>query len=215
MEAFLDSVAVWSWLAYLIVFLAVLIESAGAPIPGLTLVLAAGALAGQNRLDFWLVFLASIAGGVAGGAVGYAIGKYGGHQLLYRYGRYIRLTSARLESGERLFQQHGNKAIIAGRYLPIFCFLAAVLSGIARLPYRRFFLLNFLGILIWSTTQLTLAFIFGRSLDMLVKATSNIGLAMTVAALVIAGWIYLKQRRLVAQKRARSLPETVPVRSDN
>ncbi len=213
MEAFLDSVLVWSWLVYLVIFVVLVVESAGAPVPGLSLVLGAAALAGQGRLDFWLVYLATVAGGTLGGLIGYQIGKQGGRRLLERFGRYVFITPERLGTGERIFQQHGSKAVLVGRYMPVFCFLAGILSGIARLPYRRFFVLNLLSIVLWCTTQLTLAFIFGKSLDVLLQAFNNIGLALIVAAIVVSAGMYLLRWRRRNLEQAKQVAEPVRVRS--
>lgn len=214
MEAFLDSVTAWSWLVYLLAFAVVLIESAGAPIPGLTIVLAAAGLAGQGRLEIWLVVLATIAGGAAGGILGYLIGQQGGRRLVERFGRYVFITPQRLETGERGFQQHGSKVVLLGRYTPIFCFLAGVLAGMARMPFRRYALFNFLSICLWSTTQLTLAFVFGKSLDVLLQVFNNIGLALIVALVIVGGGVYFMRWRRRAQAQRQPIAEPVLVRSE-
>jgi membrane protein DedA with SNARE-associated domain len=213
LEAFLDSVTAWSWLVYLLAFAVVLVESAGAPIPGLTLVLAAAGLAGQGRLEIWLVVLATVAGGAAGGMIGYLIGQQGGRRLLERFGRYVFITPQRLELGERGFQQHGSKVVLLGRYTPIFCFLAGVLAGMARMPVRRYALFNLLSICLWSTTQLTLAFIFGKSLDVLLQVFNNVGLALIVAVAIVGAGVYFIRWRRRALARRHPVADPLPVRS--
>jgi membrane protein DedA with SNARE-associated domain len=214
LEAFLDTVTAWSWLVYIVLFLVLVVESAGAPIPGLSVALGAAAMAGQGRLEFWLVYLSIVAGGAAGGVIGYAVGRQGGRQVLERYGRYILLTPERLEAGERGFQRQGSKIVILGRYLPFFCFFASIISGMARMPYHRFFILNLLGIILWSTTQLSLAFIFGRSLDVLIQTFNNIGLALVVAGIIVGSGVYWRRwRRRILQSKA--LAEPIPVRSQD
>lgn len=206
-QALLDSIIAYSWLVYLLVFAVMFVESAGAPIPGLTLVMVAAAFAGQGKLDIWLVVLANLVGSTLGGMVGYAIGEYGGRSLLLRYGRYILITPARLEQGERYLQQHGNKAILLSRYLPVLCFLFGVLGGMARLPYRPFVIYNFLGIFLWSVTHLTAAFFFGRSLDVLFSTVNSVGLIICI----VVGFVvvlYITRRYLLTRRRS-SVPERV------
>ena len=177
MEALLENVGAWSWLVYLIIFLLVFLESAGAPIPALTLVIAAAALTAQGQLDWWSIFFATVLGGTFGGMLGYLIGQYGGLQLLERYGHYIWLPPSRLETGQQLFRKHGVKVLLFGRYLPVLCFASGIVSGLAGLNFRRFSIYNLLGIILWAGTQMTLAFMFGRSLDLF---ANNIGLAVAV-----------------------------------
>ena len=194
MEVFLNNVGAWSWLAYSLIFVVVLIESAGAPIPGLTIAMAGGALAGQGRLDFWLVYLATVVGGTLGGNLGFELGRRGGRRLLERFGHLIGLTPPRLELGEGLFHRHGSKALVIGRYLPVLCFAGGLLSGITRLPYRRFFIYNLLSISLWATTHLGLAFFFGRSLDVLIEVFNKIGLAAVLGAALLGASVYLIRR---------------------
>ena len=73
-------IVAWNWLVYSIVFLALFIESLGLPAPGLTIALVGAALAGQAKLEIWLVVGLTILGGVLGGLVSYWIGRTGGRE---------------------------------------------------------------------------------------------------------------------------------------
>ncbi|MBN9387373.1 MAG: DedA family protein [Chloroflexi bacterium] len=198
MEAFLDSVVAWNWLVYSLIFLALFIESLGLPIPGLTVALVGAALAGQAKLEIWLVIGLTVLGGVLGGLGGYWLGRTGGRRFLERWGKYILITSERLEMGERYFHRYGTKILLVGRYLPVLCFGSGLLSGLTRLPYRRFFLYNIISIGLWTATHLTLAYIFGRNLDALMEIVNNVGLGMALfVGLLIGMFIFfkLKQRK--------------------
>ena len=212
MEALLDSVAAWSWLVYSFIFLALFIESLGLPIPGLTIALCGAALAGQGRLDFWPVIGLTVLGGVLGGLVSYWIGLTGGRRFIERWGKYILITPARLEAGELYFNRYGSKILLLARYLPVLCFGSGLLSGLTKLPYRRFFLFNILSIALWSGTHLTLAFIFGRNLDTLLQMFNNLGLAMvSVIGLGIA-WFFLRRWKRRASLRPKIITEKVGVK---
>lgn len=196
MEAFLVSIMAWSWLVYLGIFAVLFIETLGAPMPGLSAALVGAAFAGQGRLEIWWVALATIAGGSLGGLCGYLLGRRGGRRLLEQHGRYVLITPQRLAQGERLFEKHGNKAVLFSRYLPVLCFLVGPLAGVVRQAPRKFALFNMLSMCLWSVTHLTLAFIFGRSLDVLVSTINNIGLlAVLAVALVVGGGYLWKIRR--------------------
>ncbi len=214
MEALLDSVAAWSWLVYSLIFLALFIESLGLPIPGLTIALAGAALAGQGKLDIWLVIGLTVLGGVLGGLVSYWIGITGGRRFIERWGKYMLITPTRLGSGEHYFNRYGSKILLLARYLPVLCFGSGLLSGLTKLPYRRFFLFNFLSIALWSATHLTLAFVFGRNLDTLLQVFNNLGLAMvSVIGLGIA-WLCLKRWKRRMRSRPKITVEKISVQSD-
>jgi membrane protein DedA with SNARE-associated domain len=159
------------------------------------------ALAGTQQFNIWLVFLATASGAVLGGMLGYWVGMKGGRALLLRYGRYVLITPPRFNQAEQLFQKHGNKAVLFGRYLPVLCFMAGVLSGIARLSYRRFFAYNLAGALLWCATHLTLGFVSGRSLHLLIKTMNN---TITVVAVVaVAGIVIFAIGRKLRTRRPR------------
>jgi membrane protein DedA with SNARE-associated domain len=71
---------------YLAVFLGIALESLGIPIPGETITLVGGFLAGSGELDYWLVLSTAGAGAVAGSSIGYWIGRLGGWALLVKLG---------------------------------------------------------------------------------------------------------------------------------
>ncbi len=199
-EQLIQTLSAWSYLA---VFAAVFIESLGLPIPALTLALVMGALSGQGQLNFWLVWLATVAGGATGSFGGYWLGYKGGRGLIQKYGRYLLINESRFQKAEEIFAKHGVKTIVAGRYLPLVCFFGGNIAGMAKMKLRVVGLANLAGIALWSTTQLSLAFIGGRSFDMLIKTVNGMILAV-IAAIVIAG--------VIAYKLRRRQPRTIPVR---
>jgi membrane protein DedA with SNARE-associated domain len=162
MESLLGAIAAWGWLVYLTAFLMVFLQSAGLPLPALTFVSMAAALSGHNgEVGFWPIYAATIVGGALGGLAGYAIGISGGRAALDRYGRFLWLTPHRVARGESLFLKHGDKAVLVGRYLPVLCFMASILGGTARMARGRFVAYNVVGIVLWATTQLLVAYYFG------------------------------------------------------
>ena len=162
MEWLLGAIAAWGWAVYLTAFLMVFLQSAGVPLPALTFVSLAAALSGHGgEVGFWPIYGATILGGALGGLAGYAIGRIGGRPMLERYGRFLWLTPERVARGERLFQKHGDKAVLVGRYLPVLCFMGCLLGGTARMARGRFLTYNAAGIALWATTQLLIAYYFG------------------------------------------------------
>lgn len=214
MEALLDSVAAWSWLVYSFVFLALFIESLGLPIPGLTVALVGAAMAGQGRLEIWLVVGLTVLGGVLGGLVSYWIGLTGGRRFVERWGKYILITPARLQVGEHYCDRYGSKILLLARYLPVLCFASGLLSGITRLPYRRFFLLNILSIGLWTASHMTAAYIFGKNLDALLRVFNNVGLAMVVVIGLVIGWFAFRSWKRRFRPRPKVTAEKVSISSE-
>ena len=114
---------------YLGIFVIVGLESAGIPMPGETVLVAAAILAGQGKLNIFGVITAAAAGAIIGDNCGYWVGREFGFRLVYRFGRYVRLDERRLKLGQYLFLRHGGKIVFFGRFVAILRAFAAFLAG--------------------------------------------------------------------------------------
>src|SRR5246127_3632280 len=101
-----------------IISVIVALESAGVPLPGETILVAAALLAAAtNQIDIAVVVAAAAAGAIVGDAIGYTVGGRLGMQLLRRYGRYNRLDENRMLNGRYLFFRYGNAVVFFGRFI--------------------------------------------------------------------------------------------------
>jgi membrane protein DedA with SNARE-associated domain len=129
-----------------IVFIVVMSESMGVPLPGETTLVAAGIYAGSTQgIDPYLLVAVAAAAAVLGDNIGYVLGRTIGLRLLLRYGRYVNLTEARLKLGRYLFFRHGGKIVFIGRFVALLRALTAVLAGVDQMPWPRFLLFNACG----------------------------------------------------------------------
>ena len=124
------------------VFGFVAIESLGIPVPGETMLIAAGLYAGvSHRLSIVVIIIAA----AAGDNVGFRIGHWGGYRLLLRYGRHIRVDEGRIKLARYLFQRHGGKVVFFGRFISVLRTDAAFLAGTARMSWPPFLVFNAAG----------------------------------------------------------------------
>jgi membrane protein DedA with SNARE-associated domain len=73
-----------------IISVVVALESAGVPLPGETILVAAALLAAAtNQIDITVVVAAAAAGAIVGDGIGYTVGRRFGMPLLRKYGRYF------------------------------------------------------------------------------------------------------------------------------
>lgn len=141
---------------YLIVFVGVLLGSAGIPIPGQIILISSGILAQQGYLDLRGALVFGILGAVAGAQIGYWVGHKKGHPVIQRWGPYILVTPERLARAEGLFRDHGGKALLFARFMPGLRVFSALLAGISGMNRKTFLFYNVLGGVLWSTIMVLL-----------------------------------------------------------
>jgi len=202
---FISTHTVDAWLAsygYLVVFLLVLVESIGVPVPGETALVGAALYAGStHKLAIWWVIAVAIAGAVIGDNIGFSIGRYGGAKLLLRHGHRIRLHEGRLKIGIWLFRRHGGKVVFWGRFVSILRTYAAFLAGTNQMPWRRFLFFNAAGGIVWATFFGVAYYVFGGALRRL-STTIDLTIGVVGAVILVAFVIWTKRKEAELQERA-------------
>src|SRR5215467_9094638 len=169
---------------YWAVFFGVMLENAGLPIPGETILLVAGYFCSrEDGFQLPLVMLVAALGAVLGDNIGFAIGHHYGRGILLRFGKYVFLTPKRLEHMENYFKSHGNKTILVARFITGLRVFAALLAGASMMRWRVFFIYNVAGAVLWSIVITTLGYLFGQSLPILVKWVGRSGTLLLIAAI--------------------------------
>ena len=171
---------------YWAVFFGVMLENAGLPIPGETILLVAGFFCSEDHLLMPLVMLTAAVGAVVGDNIGFAIGHHFGRSILLRFGKYVFLTPERLEHMENYFHSHGNKTILVARFITGLRVFAALLAGASMMRWRVFLIYNVAGAVLWSVTITLLGYLFGQSLPLLVRWVGRTGTIFLIAGIVMA-----------------------------
>jgi len=179
---------------YWAVFFGVMLENAGIPVPGETILLIAGYFAATGEFHIALVMLIAATGAVIGDNIGFAIGHHYGRGILLRFGRFLFLTPKRVKHMEDYFRNHGNKTILVARFITGLRVFAALLAGASKMPWRVFFTYNVAGAVLWSVVITMLGYLFGQSLPLLVKWVGRSGTILLVTAIVVAIIIWRVRR---------------------
>src|SRR5271157_5764001 len=155
---------------YPLLFVLVMCESSGVPIPGETALIAAAVLASQGHLEIAIVIPLAAAAAIVGDNIGYLIGRKGGRWLLERPGAFARQRQEVLRVGEPFFEVHGPKAVFFGRFLLGLRIWASWLAGATRMLWPSFFMWNALGGISWATAIGLIAYFLGHSAGGAVEA---------------------------------------------
>src|SRR5205085_3726499 len=122
------------------IFILTLAKAIGVPIPipGDLILLTAAARAAQGKLVLWEAFIAILLALVVGGLVQFWLARGPGRGLLYRFGRYIGLTSARLDAASAKVKKGGIISITIATLVPGVRSAAIVAGGLASVPFASF-----------------------------------------------------------------------------
>ena len=174
---------------YWTVAVVLLLENAGVPVPGETVLLLAGFLTfSQHHFRLPWVIAVGVAAATFGDNLGYAIGCYGGRRLLNRYRQLFHISPAQISQGERLFEKHGAVTVFFARFIFGMRIITGPLAGVLRMHWKDFALFNFLGALAWVTAVACSGYLFGRQWQTLVRWVGDVDilLAVIVALVIVA-----------------------------
>ncbi len=199
---------------YVAVFVGVLLESTGLPLPGESLMIAAAIyVAVTHQLSILLLVLVAAAGAICGDQLGYFIGRRVGLRVLTRWGGKVGLTSERLELGRYLFRRFGGRVVFFGRFVAVLRTFAAVLAGANAMPWHIFLLWNSLGGIAWTALYGFGAYFLGDAAKR-ISGPVGLGLALIGATSLAAAVIFIKRNETRLIEEARALPRTEPTMAD-
>jgi membrane protein DedA with SNARE-associated domain len=184
---------------YVIVGVATLLENsigAGVVVPGETLVIIGGFYSRIGGLALPLVALAACVGAILGDNGGYLIGRRYGRGLLERHGPKLLITQERLAKADLYYEAHGGKTVFLGRFIPVVRSVGCILAGIAHMDWRRFFVYDLAGAILWGVGHSVLGYAIGASYERWKGYLTPIGLAILVVLLLLIG-----VSKLVAARR--------------
>ena len=185
-----------------IIFGIVSLESAGVPLPGETILVAAALLAATTgQISIVVVVLASAGGAIVGDGIGYMVGRRFGLPLIRRYGRYIRLDQNRLLIGRYLFFRYGNVVVFFGRFVAVLRMFAALLAGANSMPAGRFFFFNITGGVCWACLFGFGAYAVGAEIYTISGTLSVISLGLFIAT-GFALSIFMRRNEVTLRRRA-------------
>src|SRR2546421_6465914 len=172
------------------VFIVLFTKSIGVPIPipSDVIILATAIRAAQGKLILWQAFLAILLALVLGGIIQFALVRGPGRSLLYRFGRYIGLTSARLDAAAAKIKKGGIAGLSVAILVPGVRSAAIAASGLSNFPLRTFVPGIVLGSALFLCVHFFLGFLGGTLFA--VAGPSPLSPNMVIVCLVLLGVVY-------------------------
>lgn len=196
-------------LGYPAVTLFIMIESAGIPFPGETMLLFASFYAAiDNHLQIYFIIPCAALGAILGDNIGYFVGRTGGRAFALKFGRYLFIKPHHLDRAERYFAKHGDKTVFFGRFVSLLRAWSAFLAGINHMPWRKFLFYNAAGGIVWAILYGTLGYLAGHFLHNNFTAVQHIAstISWLGAGLIAAVILLIAIIIFVRRRRRRSAP---------
>jgi membrane protein DedA with SNARE-associated domain len=181
---------------YWAVAAALLLENAGVPAPGETILLMASFLAySEHDLQLgWIIAVATLAA-TAGDNLGFALGYYGGRPLMQRYQSFFRIKQTTLTRGEALFARYGAVTVFFARFVFGMRIIAGPMAGVLRMRWKQFLLFNFLGASLWVSLISSAGYLFGRHWQRLERGIKRFDMAAAGVVLLVVLWLWRSRRQ--------------------
>ncbi|MFO0016081.1 MAG: DedA family protein [Synechococcaceae cyanobacterium] len=201
---------------YGVIFVGMLLENAGLPLPGETLTLLGGYAAGSGQLQLGGVIAAAASGAVLGDNLGYWVGRRAGWGLILRVGGLLRRSPDQMDSLRLQFLRHATASVLLGRFVAVLRVLAGPMAGAVGMAWPRFFIANCAGALLWAGSMVSLAWLGGRWLpfERMVKSVLEFGLGallLVCLSLLLPRLIEFLQGRWPGAKRRAADPTPLAI----
>ena len=180
-------------------------EQIGLPVPSLPLLLAAGALAGTHRLNFFFSLFLCVLSAVAADSIWYALGRIKGIKVLQLLCKISLEPDSCVRRTEGVFSKQGARSLLVAKFLPGLSTVAPPLAGIFHMRLRRFLLFDGGGSILWAGTFLGLGFVFSGEIERIAEHALNLGgglLVLLIGALVsYIAYKFIARQRFMRQLR--------------
>ena len=184
-----------------LLFVAVMIESFGLPIPGETSLITFAVLASEGHYDIRWVIVVAAAGAIIGDNLGFwLVGRLGGRELFERWDWLHRYSQRILPRGEALMERHGGKIVFFGRFVSILRYTVAWIAGLSKMGWSKFLFWNAAGGIAWATAVALIAYYLGHAV---ITEIERYGIYAAAAAAVLGtlGFAAVRQTRTRLENR--------------
>ncbi len=188
---------VFDW-GYLGIFLLMAVESSFVPFPSEIILIPAGVLIADGKMNLYAVFGVSILGSLFGALINYYLAMFVGRRFLDRYGKYFFVSQNSLEKMDNFFENHGHISTFTGRLIPGIRQLISIPAGLSKMNLKIFLIYTGAGAGIWSVILIALGYFIGKNQELIHIYLKEITIAtLGLVIVLIAGYVVYKKRKAI------------------
>jgi undecaprenyl-diphosphatase len=196
-----NSLGAWTYLLVGVFAFAETGAFVGLVVPGETVMLLGGAVAGQGAIDIYLLIAVAWFSAWAGDTTSFFIGRRLGREFVITHGPRFGISHERFEKVEDYFSRHGGKTIFIGRFISLVRAFAPFIAGSSGMRYRAFVPYSILGTGLWASAHILVGYFFSRSIDTAGKYAAKGAFLLATLIVVVAGTIFLYRHFRVPENR--------------
>jgi len=185
---------------YVGIFILMFLESSFFPFPSEVVMIPAGYLAYQGKMNLEIAIIIGILGSIAGAWLNYFLADKFGRKLLLKF-----VKERRLKAVEIFFEKHGHISTFNGRLIPVVRQYISFPAGLAKMHPAKFTIYTGLGAGIWIIILALLGYFLGQNQQLIHKYLKEATILILIFISVLtAGYIYLKKWRKHREKNTKN-----------
>lgn len=185
---------------YLGIFILMTIESSFIPFPSEIVMIPAGVLIAQGKMNFAFVLFFGVLGSLVGALINYylalGLGRMIINKLVKKYGKFLLINECSLKNSERFFEKNGEITTFVGRLIPVIRQLISLPAGFSKMNLKKFVFYTALGAGIWCIFLIILGYFYGTNLNLINSLLNKSSwILIIIAGIIILSYIIYKQKK--------------------
>lgn len=187
------------------VFVLMVLNSVGIPIPSEVTLPFAGFLANQGNLTLVLVIIVAVLGDLVGSTIAYSIGFFLEENLflslIKKYGKFVLITSHDYEKATGWLKKYGAPVVFIGKMLPGIKSFMALAAGVSEIKFFKFIISNVLAAIIYCTAVTYFGFYLGSKWDSIGGYFRKFEVVIVVVLVIALLWYINYKLKIVKFKK--------------
>ena len=196
----------------LLLFVVVLVEQLGFPVPAPLILLAAGALSSEGKFNLLTGIVLTAIACLIADTVWFYLGRHRGHRVLGLLCRISLEPDSCVRRTQNVFTRYGLPGIAIAKFVPGMSTIAPPLAGMSGVHLARFLVVDGIGSILYGVTFLGLGYLFSSQIAQISAGISQVGRSalefFALAAVLYIGYKFWQRQSLLKELRTARITVT-------
>ena len=196
-----NTLGAWTYLLVGVFAFAETAAFVGLVVPGETVMLLGGAVAGQGAIDIYLLIAIAWFSALLGDTTSFFLGRRLGREFVLKHGPRVGISHERFEKVEDYFGRHGGKTIFIGRWISLVRAFAPFIAGSSGMGYRGFVPYSILGTGLWASLHILVGYFFSSAIESAGHYAARGAFVLATLIVITAGTVFVVRKLRVEENR--------------